>query len=62
LFHEPFRQFQAFIRVAMQMAFFYRGPKQAFEAWNMDEIITTGTQVASWKRGTTDLFMVYELV
>jgi len=27
LFHEPFRQFQAFIGVAVQMAFLYRGPK-----------------------------------
>jgi hypothetical protein len=37
---QPFRQLWAFIGVTVEVAFFYRVPKQAFEAWDVDEVVT----------------------
>ena len=47
LYQQPFRQLWAFIGVAMKVAFFYRIPEQAFEAWDVDEVVTVGVQAAS---------------
>jgi hypothetical protein len=42
------------------MAFFDRVPKQAFEAWNIDEAATIVVQFGSWNTRIVLLLMIYE--